>query len=100
MAFSFLWHFICISISEAQPFSLSVALGLSIHFTGTSSTYVLLLNIPDYTVLADSNLLSFHYCLAYVVKEAVDFYWMPKDPSSIKQLTRSPGMGLHILQTN
>ena len=37
VAFSFLWRFVCLSISEARLFSISVALGLSIHFTGTSS---------------------------------------------------------------
>ena len=43
----FQWHFMFfalfrLSISEAHPLSISVALGLSIHFTGTfSTTYTL-----------------------------------------------------------
>ena len=40
MAFSFLLHFVCLSSSEARPLSISMASGLSIHFTGTSSIVV------------------------------------------------------------
>ena len=52
---------ISISISEARPLSISVALGLSIHFTGTSSTVKY---NPCLKVILKSLILIFH-CLEW-----------------------------------